>query len=129
MGKNCDYHTPSGQNTLIWERWARGPEGLDSAQHLTGSLTDMHEDNRTSDENVNPDPQCTDWERPLSELFGVKMRFAPDDLAPPIDNDRLGKFIRGELSREDAEEVCHLVGSFRAWYDACTDLLRRASDA
>jgi hypothetical protein len=64
----------------------------------------------------------------LAELFGIKVRFAPDSLAPPVDSEKLAKYLNDELSPGEVEEVCHLIGTFRSWYLACGAILRRKLD-
>lgn len=69
------------------------------------------------------EPSC-DVERPLAEQFGVSVTFAPETLAPPLDWDRLRKFVEETLPPEATNEVRHLVATFRSWFDACTALRR-----
>lgn len=65
-----------------------------------------------------------DIERPLAEVLGIEVRFAPDDLAPPVDTDLLTHYLREELPQDETEQVCRLIGTFRTWYDACSALLQ-----
>ena len=64
-------------------------------------------------------------ERPFAELMGIEIRFAPDELAPPVDGDKLARYLCEALSPDETAEVCHLIGTFRCWYDACATLCRR----
>jgi hypothetical protein len=60
----------------------------------------------------------------LAKELGIEIDFAPDELAPPVDRDRLRSFVRKEAAEEIVVEVCHLIGSYRSWYEAWRETLR-----
>ena len=65
-----------------------------------------------------------DVARPLLEQLGIHENYLPDELAPPIDRERLARYLRGELPQNELQAVCRLIAAFRCWHEACTDLLR-----
>jgi hypothetical protein len=65
-----------------------------------------------------------DFERPLLEVLGVTIHYLPDELAPPVDREKLAQYLRDELSPDQLPEVYRLIGSFRCWHEACAALLR-----
>jgi hypothetical protein len=65
--------------------------------------------------------------RPLRELFGLTDRYLPDRLAPPVDREKLIRYVRGELSASELKEVHWLLAAFRSWHDACATLLRNGA--
>jgi hypothetical protein len=52
------------------------------------------------------------------------MRFAPDDLSPAVDEAKLKRYLRHELSEDESELVSGLIGTFKPWYDACSAIVR-----
>jgi hypothetical protein len=81
---------------------------------------------REGSDNVTIDPHAADVDPirldlalVLKKNFGIEIRFAPDRLSPPVDIEKIAKYLRNELSVDESEEICHLIGSFRPWYDAC----------
>ena len=63
-------------------------------------------------------------ERPLFETLGLDTGYAPDEEAPPIDRQRIAKFVRRELSPDDQDEVVRLIARYRPWHDAWAELVR-----
>jgi len=55
------------------------------------------------------------------------LNFVTEELAPPVDEQRLRAFIREELATEDRDEIITLIASFRSWYSAWGELLRRGA--
>lgn len=84
----------------------------------------MQDDDESKARPLRNDDPMLPVERPLAEVLGIEVRFGSDDLAPPVDLDRIRQFLEHKLSPSEAEEVCHMIGSFRRWYEACTGLLR-----
>ena len=66
-------------------------------------------------------------DRPLHEILGIELNFVTEELAPPVDERRLRAFIREELATEDRDEIITLIASFRSWYSAWGELLRRGA--
>jgi hypothetical protein len=85
----------------------------------TGDRTDKGDDDPISAEHEE------DLDRPLNEVLGIEVHFAPDDLAPPVDEGRLLAFCRDELPPQEREEVLNLISSFRSWLEAWGKVLRR----
>jgi hypothetical protein len=71
------------------------------------------------------DADLADLDRPLHEVLGIELNFAPEHLAPPIDERKLLAFIRQELHGDEREEVIGLVSSFQSWYEALGNVLRK----
>jgi hypothetical protein len=69
-----------------------------------------------------------DVERPLLEVFGLANHYLPDKLAPPVDREKLTRYLREELSPDELKEVCRLIASFRCWHKECAALLRNGSN-
>jgi hypothetical protein len=63
----------------------------------------------------------------LEEVLGLKLKFLPDQLAPPVDEQRLRSFLRHELSRDEAREVLSLTLKFRTWREALARAVRDRS--
>ena len=88
-------------------------------------------DDKRRDADVSPDDEPISAEelarldRPLQEVFGIKVHFLPEDLAPPVDEQRLVAFVRHELSDDDRVEILDMISSFRSWNDALGVVLRR----
>lgn len=84
-----------------------------------------------SDGAAEPEPDADELlesERPLAEILGIELHFAPEDLAPPVDEQRLGAFVRQELTGDDRDEILDLIAGFRSWYDALGKILREQGD-
>ena len=81
--------------------------------------------NSDPDDDPPTEEEMAEFDRPLHEVLGIEMNFAPDYLAPPIDEQRLIAFVRAELFGDDRDEIIDLISSFRSWYDALGDVLRR----
>jgi hypothetical protein len=77
------------------------------------------------DDDLVPDAELAGLDRPLHEVLGIELRFAPEHLAPPVDEERLKAFIRNELSADDRDETIDMIASFRSWYQALGDVLRQ----
>lgn len=57
--------------------------------------------------------------RSLADELGIdETDFAPDELAPPVDESRLQDFVRRTLPPREREELRQLVASFRPWREA-----------
>lgn len=89
--------------------------------HHTASIMTLPDD-KVDDGGSSPEE--AELERPLREVLGYESGFAPDDLAPPVDEGRLRRFLRDEGSPDEMLEVAHLVMTFRAWSEAA----RRVDD-
>ncbi|MBI3864607.1 MAG: hypothetical protein HY290_22220 [Planctomycetia bacterium] len=87
-------------------------------------VDDTRDDATDGDEPVS-DEVLADLDRPLNEVLGIEIHFAPDDLAPPIDERRLIAFAQGQLAADEKEEILDLVSSFRSWHDALREVLLR----
>ena len=85
----------------------------------------MKSDDQRADKPIGDDAGQLPVDWPLPELFGIEVRYAPDEFAPPVDLEKLRKYVRDELSAVETEEVCHLIASFRCWHEACTDLYKQ----
>src|SRR5262249_49136342 len=86
--------------------------------------TDKSEDDVPSDDDQGPDAKQSELDQPLLELLGISPRFAPDELAPPVDKERLADFVRNQMPRTEWLEVWELVTSFRTWYETWRSVLR-----
>ncbi len=64
----------------------------------------------------------------LAELLGIRVEFAPEELAPPVDFERLQRFVRHELPPDETHEVISLITSFRSWHEACAAVLSDHDD-
>lgn len=62
--------------------------------------------------------------RSLFDELGIELDFAPDELAPPVDEEQLRRFVRKQLPRDEETEVCQLVAAYRPWFDAWCRLVR-----
>jgi hypothetical protein len=62
---------------------------------------------------------------PLHELLAIDPEFASEDLAPPIDRNRILAFVRNKLSPDERDEIADMIASYRSWHEALRDLLRR----
>jgi hypothetical protein len=82
---------------------------------------------RNADDERLSDEEIARLDRPLHEILGIEIDYQSEDLAPPIDEQRLLAFVRRQLSLRDRAEVIHLVASFRSWSDALRDLLKRGA--
>jgi len=89
-----------------------------------GPSTDKPDDELPFDDDPASESKRSDLDRPLLELLGIKPNFAPDELAPPVDEHRLADFIGNQMPRSEWMEMWELVTSFRSWYDAWRSLLR-----
>lgn len=96
-----------------------GHDGCDMAE------TDDTRDDATDGDEPISDEMMADLDRPLNEVLGIEIHFAPEDLAPPIDERRLVAFAQGQLAPEEKEEILDLVSSFRSWHDALREVLLR----
>lgn len=76
-----------------------------------------------SSRRAEPDANRARDERPLFETLGIDSGYAPDNEAPPIDRQRLAKFIRRELPPDDQDEVIRLIARYRPWHDAWAELV------
>ena len=65
-------------------------------------------------------------DQPLHGLLGIEPEYASEDLAPPIDRNRLLAFVRNKLSPAERDEIADMIASYRSWHDALRDLLRDA---
>lgn len=86
--------------------------------------------NEPRDADAHPDDSGTDAEskvpdQHIYEVLGIELRFAPEHLAPPVDEQRLKAFIDDELSPDDRNETIDLIASFQSWYKAFGDALRQ----
>lgn len=63
-------------------------------------------------------------ERSLPEALGTEIQYAPEDLAPPVDRDRLRAFVRRKLNPGERKQVLGLIGMFRSWHLAWGEVLR-----
>jgi|SRR5579863_10007725 len=72
------------------------------------------------------DAELAEHDRPIYELLGIELRFAPEHLAPPVDEERLKAFVRKELSADDRSETIDLIATFQSWYKAFGDVLRQS---
>jgi hypothetical protein len=85
----------------------------------------MTSDEQNADKPIPDDSAQRPVEQPLAEVFGIEVRYSPDECAPPVDLEKLRKYVRDELAVAETEEVCHLIASFRSWHDACTELFKQ----
>ncbi len=64
----------------------------------------------------------------LSDALGVDRNYAPDELAPPIDVEKLRAFIARTLAEEEREEILGLIATFFSWHEAWAALRRQTFD-
>ncbi|MGE5194817.1 MAG: hypothetical protein ACM3U2_20185 [Deltaproteobacteria bacterium] len=79
----------------------------------------------TDDDPISPE-EMAELDRPLHEILGIEPNFAPDDLAPPVDEERLLAFVREQLPAEEREEIICLIASFRPWVRGWAEAMRRS---
>lgn len=60
----------------------------------------------------------------LAEFLAIPRDYAPESLAPPLDLERLHALVRGELTGDLLDEVCHLTASYRSWDEALAGIIR-----
>lgn len=63
-------------------------------------------------------------ERSLEETLGIPREYAPEELAPSIQQDRLQAFIARTLEADEREEILALIATFQSWHDAWIALRR-----
>lgn len=62
--------------------------------------------------------------RSLADELGIdESDFAPDELAPPVNEARLRKLVGGSLPPVERDELRQLIASFRTWRDAWRRML------
>ena len=90
-------------------------------------IADPDNNHHNSDPDDDPvtEEEMAELDRSLHEVLGIEMHFAPEHLAPPIDEQRLIAFVRNELSVDDRDEIIDMIASFRSWHEALGDVLRR----
>src|SRR5262249_15432247 len=76
-----------------------------------------------ADDEPNSD-DLVDVEQPFLTALGIDGDWTPDRLAPPVDEQRLKAFLRGELSGEQEEEIIGLMARYRCWHHAWQRLKR-----
>jgi hypothetical protein len=74
------------------------------------------------------DDEIAELDRPLLDVLGIEQNFAPDDLAPPVNERRLTAFVRDELAADQRTEVWELINSFQSWFQAWRALVARDAD-
>jgi hypothetical protein len=88
-------------------------------------------DDRAEEQNLHhealSEAELAELERPLFESLGIDKGYASEKTAPPIDRERLMRFIRRELAPEDREQVIRLIARYRSWNDAWAALLREGT--
>jgi hypothetical protein len=57
-------------------------------------------------------------DQPFEEVFGFKIKFAPDALAPPVDDERIRRYIRKQLPEIERIQVRNLIADYRSWFTA-----------
>jgi hypothetical protein len=65
------------------------------------------------------------FDRSLEEVLGLELSFAPNDLAPAVDEERLRAFLSHKLSSDAARDVLSLVLRFRTWHEALARAVRQ----
>ena len=63
-------------------------------------------------------------ERSLEEVLGIPREYAPEELAPPIQRDKLKAFIARTLVGGEREEILAMIATFQSWHDAWIALRR-----
>lgn len=109
-----------------WSVWrtcrhplTRPPRARDDARAMTTPPKNPQSADPSSDEAF--------LDRPLEEVLGLKLKFLPDQLAPPVDEQRLRAFLRHELPRDEAREVLSFTLRFRTWHEALARAVRERS--
>lgn len=54
----------------------------------------------------------------LAEALGIEIDYAPDDMAPPVDDGLIRAYVRQELDEDRAFEAVQMIASFRTWHTA-----------
>jgi len=63
-------------------------------------------------------------ERSLADLLDLERNFAPDDMAPPVDERRIADQLADRLTGLERLEVSQLVWSYRTWHEALRRVAR-----
>jgi hypothetical protein len=103
------------------QEWDRLQE--DRVLRLIWRLNDPAECSEELDDEL--DDADVDVSRPLLEGLGLDVDWAPEELAPEVDDRRIEAFHRGELSGEQLDTLIHLLARFRSWHTRSQEIHRR----
>jgi hypothetical protein len=89
---------------------------------MMGGATASHVFDETEDAGVDDMPlskeEIAKAEMPFLEALGLDDDWDSEALAPPVDKERIAAFHRGDLKREQEDELLHLLARFKSWYVA-----------
>lgn len=90
---------------------------------MCGEIGENREQNGDSTDS-NATHRAQNVDQPLAEALGIEIRYEADELAPPVDKDRIRAFDRRELPEPERSDVLKLISTFRCWHEAWGEVRR-----
>lgn len=69
-------------------------------------------------------------EKPLLEALGIQPKFVDDEgvQGPPVDKEKLERYLERSLGPYASQEVTDLLSSYRTWYEAFCQMIRKRAN-